>query len=87
MCACLQDLDELLDRDGGSILIDRSQHGGMHAHIGGHDLRVNVRDEETGGVMALDGRTASQGREAHGSQESAEANGDAESERMAVGGN
>ena len=57
-----QDLDELLQDDGTSILIERSVHGGMHARVGGRDLRVNVRDEEAGeggeGRMALDGRTS-----------------------------
>lgn len=53
----MQDLDELLEGDGHSILIDRSQHGGMHAHIGDHDLRVNTGDLETGRPSAtLDGR-------------------------------
>ncbi|KAK9806589.1 hypothetical protein WJX73_005358 [Symbiochloris irregularis] len=51
----LKDLEELLERDGHSILIDRSQHGTMHAHFGSQDLRVSSgHDEER--QMAIDGR-------------------------------
>lgn len=61
----LRDLDDLLQEDGSSILIDRSQHGTMHAHVGNRDVRVNVRDEDTPDAgernMALDGRALNDG--------------------------
>ena len=58
MHGALQDLDELLDESGNGILIDRSTHGGMHAHVGNQDLRVRTRDnrDHERNAMAFDGR-------------------------------